>query len=96
MSLWRIVSVYAFFPQFVQSCTSNNQSGIEFKTIRSECGILEEFSGCERRVMRRLESEDVTFVAHVGKIGHHVGDYLEAAVLKNVSTVMCMCMCMCM
>ena len=32
-----------------------------------------------------LETEDVAFVAHVGEIGHHVCDHLEATVLGVVS-----------
>mmetsp|Transcript_25322 Transcript_25322/g.48383 ORF Transcript_25322/g.48383 Transcript_25322/m.48383 type:complete len:420 (-) Transcript_25322:550-1809(-) len=69
-----VIPVPSRLPQFVQTRAAYDQCGVELEAVGAEGGILEEFA----------EAGEIPFESRVGKVGHHVRDDLESAVLREV------------
>lgn len=59
-----VVSVLAIFPKLIKSCSSDDQSGIDLHTIRSEIRIFEVL----------FETFKIPLNTHIRQIRHHMSN----------------------
>lgn len=73
-----IISVFAVFPQFIETCSSDDQCWIELDSIWPERRILEKF----------LKALHIPVDTHIGQVRHDMRNNLEGTILSHGETLL--------